>query len=590
MKVVWADAFVEESNLTNNVYALRKLLGPDENGRSYIETVPKRGYRFTAPVKELPPETVVVEKRTLTRVVTEETVTDDPARPPLISAGKALAVEHESVQGANRSMAPWPLIALLSVSLGVAGFFIYRAVTAKPGTQIQSIAVLPFQHEKGNADIEYLSEGVTESLINRLSQLPGIKVIARSSSFKYKGKDVDVEEVGRSLGVEAILIGRVSQRGDDLLISTELVNVRDKTQVWGGKYQRRIAETQTVPEEISLAISEQLRLELTGAQERQLTKRVTQNPQAYQLYLNGLFYFRKGGSENVTRAIEYFNQAVALDPNFALAWAEIGNAYFGFAGTGLNDPKEALPKAKAAAQRALALDETLAGAHSVLAGIKQDEWEWAEAERGHRRAIELNPNLADAHHKYARYLSVMGRHGEALTKVKRAQELDPLRLSLVLREGIILYLARRYDEAINKFQNVLELQPDYAQAHEFLGLAYEAKGMYQQAMDEYERALRSDQRIITCVIFRGYALAKLGRKSEALVVLNELKNTKDYVSPTVLAVLYIGLGDSDGAITALESGYAARDLQLQYLKVVPHYDGLRSDPRFQDLLRRVGLS
>jgi TolB-like protein len=339
---------------------------------------------------------------------------------------------------------------LLALGAGL-WFLLSKKADVQPSLgSIKSLAVIPFANDSGDAELDYLSDGLSENLIDRLSQLPGVKVVARISSFKYKGIEVDPAEAAKSLGIEGLVMGRVVQRGNDIEVRAELVDARDGTQVWGERYSRKAADIQEVQEEIARTVAEKLRLRLSGAQEQQLTRHATENPRAYQLYLNGLFYLRRGSTERTRRALDYFNQAVALDPNFALAWAGIANAYFGFAGNSLIDPKDALPKAKAAANRALELDQTMADAHSLLAAIKQDEWEWAEAERGHKRAVELNPNQAEAHHRYARYLSVMGRFTEALAEVKQAQELDPLHTGLRLREGVVLYIARRYDEAIEK--------------------------------------------------------------------------------------------------------------------------------------------
>ncbi len=593
---VWEGRAVTDDSLVQCLRDVRHALGEgagqhlrNERGRGYIfdpEAVgPEAGESLPARQEQV--ETV--------RGVVEEDETKDIVQtmsPAALTANAGRSRSTSSAEHLNsgvRTHKRAALIALAVLALAAAGVM-YFAYFASRDQAIRSVAVLPFANGNGDPDLEYLSDGLSESLIDRLSQLPGMKVIARSSSFKYKGKEVDPQEVARSLGVEALVLGRVVQRGDDLQVRVELVDARDGTQIWGEQYNRRAADIQTVQEEISRIISQKLRLRLTGAQEQQLTKHVSTNPQAYQLYLNGLYYWRKGHPfENGKRALDYYNQALTLDPNFALAWAGVANFYFGFTGLSLLDPKEALPKAKAAAQRALELDETLAEAHSVLAGIKQDEWDWAGAERGHRRAVELNPNSVDARHRYARFSSVMGRHEEALAEVKLAQELDPLRTSLRLREGIVLYIARRYDEAVEKLRHVIELEPDHAVAHNFLGVAYDAKGMYEQAINEQQKAISIEREMTEARIFLGYALAKSGRKSEAKAILDELKTTKEYVSPAVLAVLYIGLEDKEGAIAALERAYGARDLQLQYLGAVHHYDSLRSDPRFQDLMQRVGL-
>ncbi len=483
----------------------------------------------------------------------------------------------------------YAVLAVLVTLMAAAGFLAYRSLLSNKTRPIESIAVMPFVNESGNPDVEYLSDGMTESVINSLSQLPGVKVIARSSSFKYKGKEIESQEVARALGVEAILTGRVLQRGENLLVSVELVDARDKTQVWGGQYNRKVTDVQTVQEEMARTISEKLRVKLTGAQERQLTKQATENPEAYQVYLNGLFYNSKGEAGDIRKALDYYNQAVTLDPNFALAWLGVARAYQYFAGNSLLDPKEALAKAKAATEKALRLDEKLAEAHAAMGRIKQAEWDWTGAEREFKRALELNPNLADAHFRYAGYLTLMGQHTEASAAIKRAHEIDPLRDGLRVIEANGLYLARRYDEALGILENAVKLEPNNSSAHFSLGLTYAWKGMYEQAISELRKVISIQGETTTSQCYLAYALAMAGKKSEARTILDKLKTTKDYVSPTELATLYVGLGDTEGAIASLERAHAAHDLQLQFLKVAPDMDSLRSDPRFAELIRKVGL-
>ena len=481
------------------------------------------------------------------------------------------------------------LVMLATLVVAVTVVLTYLAYSRSRSQAISSVAVLPFSNTGGDPNMEYLSDGISESLINALSQLPELKVIARSSAFQYKGKEVDLQEVAKALGVQAIVTGRVVQRGDSLQVSAEMVDVRDKTQLWGEQYSRKSADLQAVQQEIARSISEKLRLRLTGAEEQQLSKRATTNAQAYQLYLNGTFHRRKGGFENGRKAIDYFNQAVALDPEFALAFTGVADAYRYLAVNSVLDPKEAYPKAKAAAQKALELDDMLAEAHVALGMIKHDEWDWAGAEREFKRAIELNSNLAEAHFRYAQYLAPMGRQTEGLAEIKRAQELDPLRIPLRGQEAANLYFARRYDEALQQLQNLLKMDPDQSVSRAYLGYTYAAKGMYPQAIEEYQKVITIEGETTSTLCYLGNALAMSGKRSESQAILNKLKVTKEYVSPAELAVLYVGLGDNEGALFSLEKAYAAHDLQIGLLKVDPNLDGLRSDPRFQDLMRKVGL-
>jgi TolB-like protein/Flp pilus assembly protein TadD len=455
---------------------------------------------------------------------------------------------------------------------------------------INSVAVLPFVNSSNDPNMEYLSEGISEALINTLSGLPHLKVIARSSSFMYKGKEVDLQEVAKALHVQAIVTGRLLVRGDQLQISAELNDTRDKTQMWGEHYNRNATDLQTVQEEIARIISEKLRLRLTGAEEKLLTKRATQSEQAYKLYLTGVYYDRQGGLENKKKAFEFFNQAIAFDQEFALAYANAAVVYNILAENGVVDPKEATPKAKAAAQRALDLDDTLAEAHAAMALIKKGEWDWPGAENEYKRSLELNPNLALAHADYAIYLSNMGRHAEALSENKRALDLDPLSNRFRNRDGLLLTAARRYDEAIQQFQNVIKLQPELEDPYIFLAYTYADKGMYSEAIANYQKFISIKGEDTSVPVYLGYAYAMSGKRDEALALLNKLKTTKEYVAPSELAILYAGLGNKEEAFAALGRACDEHDPLMQYLKVEPHYDSLRSDPRFVDLMRKVGLA
>jgi serine/threonine-protein kinase len=455
---------------------------------------------------------------------------------------------------------------------------------------IKSVAVLPFENASNDPNVDYLSEGISESLINTLSGLPQLKVIARSSSFKYNGREVDLQAVAKALNVQAIVTGKVMLRGDQLQISAELNDTRDKTQMWGDHYNRKATDLQAVQGEIARIISEKLRLRLTGAEEKLLTKHATQNEQAYKVYLNGVYYDRKGGLENKKKALEYFNQALAFDQEFALAYANAAVIYNILGENGVVDPKEATPKAHAAAQRALDLNDNLAEGHAAMALIKKGEWEWSGAESEYKRSIQLNPNLALAHADYAVYLSNMGRHAEALSENKRALDLDPLSIRFRNRDGVLLTAARRYDEAIQQFQNVIKLQPDLEDPYIFLAYTYADKGMYSEAIANYQKFISIVGEDTSVPAYLGYAYAMSGKRDEALALLNKLKTTKEYVSPCELAILYAGLGNKEEAFAALDRAYDAHDPLMQYLKVEPHYDSLRSNQRFVDLLRKVGFT
>ena len=559
----------------------------NERGRGYIFDLEEGAALANSPVW--------TEQVDLVRVVVEEQEQTGESEQIALPAARAAlsSVTHPSSKAGQlvnviRQHKLNVLATLAFVSVAAAGVA-YFTRSANRGQPIRSVAVLPFANESGDPNLEYLSDGLSESLIDRLSELPGVKVIARSSSFKYKGQEVDPREAARALGVEALLTGRVAQRGDDLQVRAELVDARTGTQIWGEQYSRRAADIQGVQEEIARVVSEKLRLRLSGTQAQHLARRATENTQAYQFYLNGLFHFRQGGVENVRHALDYFQQAVAMDPDFGLAWAAVAKVHIAFAANSWLDPKEANAKAKLAVQNALRLDETLPEAHVVLAIIKQHEWDWAGAEREFRRALELNPSLIEAHNRYADYLSIMERHEEALAEIKRAQELDPLQIQLKRREAYLLNIARRYDEALELMQEAIKAELPRVVTPRSLAFIYEMKGMYEEAIAQHQKVNSIEGETTGGLCYLGYALAAAGKKEEVEVILDKLNTTKEYVSPTELAALYAVLGDNDRAFALLEKAYAAHDLQLQYLKIEPHFDSLRSDPRFQDLVRRVGL-
>ena len=473
-----------------------------------------------------------------------------------------------------------------AVSLVYAGYSEFLA--GPSGKNVDSVAVLPFANDSGDPDHEYLSDGISETLINSLSQLSGVKVIARSSSFEYKGKAVDPQEVARALGVNAIVTGRVSQRGDDLVIGVELVDTADRTQMWGEQYNRKATDLLQVQADISADVAEKLRRRLNPDERDRLTKRETVNPQAYELALQGRFYGRQGGGlQNRKKAIEYYQQAIALDPNYALPYVGLANTYRSLVVDSILDPNEFLPKVEAAARRALELDETLPDAHAALGNFLRESWDWAGAEREYQRALALNPSLATARRNYASFLTNMGRHDEAITEATRARELDPLNPLAGTVIGYRLVWARRYDKAIDVLKGELDRKLSLTQT--VLGYAYAAKGMHKEAIAAYRLAIERGGDTPSNQIYLGAAHANAGDRQQAQAILKQLEAGETYVSPGELAILYIALGEREQAFKSLERAFAARDLQLQFLGVDPAFDRLRSDPRFAELLRRVGL-
>jgi serine/threonine protein kinase/TolB-like protein/Tfp pilus assembly protein PilF len=457
-------------------------------------------------------------------------------------------------------------------------------------THIDSLAVLPLANGSHDASTEYLSDGITESIINTLSQLPQLKVMARATVFRYKGREVDAEEVRRDLNVRAVMMGRVLQFGDNLVIKIELVDTEDGSQLWGEQYKRKAADIFEVQEEISKEISEKLKLKLTGEEKKLLGKRYTDNTEAYNLYLKGRFCLSKTTKEALNNAIKHFRQAIDVDPDYALAYAGLADAYYALSSNHL-PANEAMPKARAAAEQALQIDDTLAEAHASLGLVKAFyEWDWAGAESEYRRAIELNPGYASAHHWYGWYLALMGRLNEAIREVKQASELDPLSLEINTDLGLSFFFARQYERAIEQFEKALEMDPNSVWTRFFMGWAREQKGDYAQAIEEYKRAAQLDDAPLILAAL-GHTFVMAGRRDEAQRVLEEMKQmaASRHVSPYHFAIIHAALGNRDEAFAGLEESYRARSEALVWLKVDPRLDTFRTDPRFIDLQRRVGL-
>jgi eukaryotic-like serine/threonine-protein kinase len=462
----------------------------------------------------------------------------------------------------------------------------------KRGKAIDSIAVLPFTNTSTDPNTEYLSDGITEGIINSLSQLPQLQVMARSTVFHYKGREDDPRKIGRDLHVGAVLVGRILQRGDIVNIQTELVDVATGSQIWGEQYSRNLANLQATQEEIPREISGKLKLKLRAEEQSRLVKPQTENAEAYQLYLKGRYAFNRRGSESLKRAIQYFEQAIALDRNYAQAYVGLANTYNVISGyPGGLPSKEAFPKAKAAALKALELDSSLAEAHTALALVKVSyEWDWASAEGEFKRAIELNPGYADGRYFYAfLYLSEMGRHDQAIAEMKQALETDPLSLIINANLGQIYYHARRYDQAIEQGRKTLEIAPDFVVAHANLIDVYEQKGMYPEAIAALRTLGERGQQEAALLEAAYRAAGARGYWQKRLdLPLDRLKRG-EYVKPTTIPRIYAQLGDKERAFEWLEKAYADRDSELVELRVEPGYDPLRSDPRFADLLRRIGL-
>ncbi|HJQ25287.1 MAG TPA: winged helix-turn-helix domain-containing protein [Blastocatellia bacterium] len=518
MQEVWPDEYVEEGNLAQHIFILRKALGESTDHPRYIETVPRRGYRFVA------------------NLIEPQEKADDK--------------------------------------------------------EVVSLAVLPFVNASDDPNLEYLSDGITESILNGLSHLPQLKVTARGTAFRYKGAGIDPRKAGHSLGVRTVMMGMVQRLGEHLVISAELVDAEDGSQIWG-EYHRRFSDIFSLQDELACEISERLRLRLSGEQRERLTKRFTENREAYEFYLKGRYFWGKRAIEDLKRGVEYFRQAIAEDPNYSLAHAGIADCLVLLGLFGAVNPREIMPQAKATALKAIHLDASLGEAHASLGQVKLIyDWDWAGAEADFQQAIRLNPTYPTAHQWHGESLVSMGLIDQGLAELKKARDLDPLSSIINTNLGLNFYFARRYDLAIEQLERALELEPNFFRAHLHIGMCYERKSMYREAIAELEKA-RSISENSWTLAGLGHCHASFGARAEAERFLDQLLelSRRQYVACATIAVVYAGFGDrADQAMEWLEKAYEERSGLLIWLKVWPIFDALRADARFVSLLRRIGFA
>jgi TolB-like protein/Flp pilus assembly protein TadD len=457
---------------------------------------------------------------------------------------------------------------------------------------LDSLAVLPFVNMAGDPGTEYLSDGISESIINNLSQLPKLSVRSFSSVARYKNKDIGPQTAGRELNVRAVLTGRLVRRGDEFAISAELVDVDGNRQIWGSQYTPKVADLLAIQQQISQEISEKLRLQLSGAEMQRMNRHTTADTVAYQLYLQGRYQWNKRTLDGLQQSIDFFNQAIEKDPRYALAYAGLADAYALIADFNVLPTREVTPKLQSSAARALELDDTLAEAHTSLAWASFHVWDWPGAEREFKRAIDLNPRYATAHLWYGEYLSALGRFDEALTELSHALEQNPLSPETNLALANRSYYARQSGSAIEQAQKALALDSTFVPAHVLLGRVYAQKASYPEATAEFQKALELSEGDTNELAALGYAQAVSHQGSEARKTLEALtKRSQDtYVQPMWIAVIELGLGENNQAFDWLEKAYADRSAWLVDLKVDPFFDSIQTDSRFQNLLRRVGLA
>jgi len=570
MKRVWPDTFVEEGNLTQNVSLLRKALGENPAKPQFIETVSRRGYRFVAQVKpavsgELP---VVIDDAEFPKSNGHSEV-----YPPEPAAGR--------VPGMHKRVLALGLGAVLTAAVGLIYFTgLGKAGAAAP---IDSIAVLPFLDDAGGSDAQYLNDKIADSLINSLSKLPKLRVVPRSVVATYKGKEVDPRQVARELNVRAVVTGRVHRYGDTISIQADLIDVENVSQLWGQLYDRKLADILLVQDDISRDIFENLRLKLDVEEQKHLD--------AYRFYLKGRNAWNKRTADGLQQGIEFFQQAINTDANYAPAYAGLADCYNMLVVYGASQPKDGFPKAKEAAIKALEIDESLAEAHTSLAFIK---FRWdrdrVEAEREFTQAIKLKPNYAPAHQWYSSFLVSLERFDEAIAEAKRTDELEPLSFTASSHLGWIYYLSGQSDRAITQCNKILELDPNSFPARRYRGLAFEQKGMYREAIEDFEKGVKVSGSPLMLALL-GHAYAASGQKSQAQRVLTELNDLQGrrYVSSYTVAAIHAALGDKEQSFKWLEKAYDERDVWLVNLKVDPVFVKLRNDKRFSDLLARTGL-
>jgi eukaryotic-like serine/threonine-protein kinase len=496
--------------------------------------------------------------------------------------------EKITPQGVTLTKTRYFAAGLLTLLLAVGGFFGYKYLS--PTKQIESIAVMPFVNESGNADVEYLSDGMTETLIKSLSNLPNLNVKPRSTVFRYKGKDTDMKIIGKELNVEAILNGRVIQRGEQLTLSLELIDVQNDKVLWTESYQRKQSDLVSLQSEIAKDVSTKLKSKLSGAEEAKVTKTSTANPEAYQAYLKGRYYWNRRTAENIKKAIEQFKAATDLDPNYALAYAGLADCYVvlpQYAGTPLS---ETLPRAKAFAERAISIDDQLGEPHATLGNVSRQSWQWAESEQEYKRAIELSPNYATAYHWYANLLEDIGRYDEAALMIRRAHDIDPLSSVISMNISIIYQIQNNHKAVIENSREVIALDPNFPAAYQYLGLSVLKEGRQAEAISNFEKAVELSDRASDALLFLGYGYGVTRKRSEAIAIAKELegKYAKKESSAQSIAAVYAGLGDKDKAFEWLEKEFQAKGYLANIRWDIP-YESLRDDPRYKDLLKRMGL-
>jgi TolB-like protein/DNA-binding winged helix-turn-helix (wHTH) protein/Tfp pilus assembly protein PilF len=590
------DTFVDFDHGVNNaVMRLREVLGDSSDHPRFIETLPRRGYRFIAPTEEIQATSPQAGE-----------LRDHSSAGPVAPRDPALfAPSDVNGVGAGRNAKHWltlPRIALLSAGVlafaicsGLAVHYVRGMESANVNSaHTMSLVVLPLENLSGDKEQDYFADGMTDDLTANLAKIQSLKVISRSTAMAYKGTHKPLSEIARDLHVDAVVEGTVLRAGDRVRITAELVQVSTDHHLWAETYESPLGDVLSLQNRVSSAIVDEIRINLSPKDKERLARKPSVSPEAYEDYLKGRYYWNKRSGEGFEKAIGYFEDATRKDPQYALAYAGLADCYGIIGATiyGTLPAAEAAPKAKAAAIRALEIDPSLAEAETSLATAKFNyDWDWAGASEGFKRAILLDPKYATAYQRYSLYSIAMGRFDESFEQIKRARDLDPLSISINSSFGWRLYLARQYDRSIAQLRDTLEMDPTYEWAHLILGQAYEQKGKYDLALSELQKAVELSHNSPLMVSALAHAYAVSGNRVETQRLLGQLvaQSRKQYVSPYYIAIVYLGLGKNDVAMTWMEKAFADRSNGLVFAKVEPELDPLRSDPRFSALQHRLNF-
>lgn len=587
-RALWpSDTFVDFNHSLNSaIMRLREVLGDSSENPRFIETLSRRGYRFIAPVEE-----TIGSESGPHAVQSHSPVSERPRSsplPPKSSVGFARPV-------VLRRAAYGIMILAAALICGLTFYWLRKSSVSKSKPDApKSLVVLPLENLSGDKEQDYFADGMTDELIASLAKIRSLRVISRTSAMEYKGTHKPLSEIARDLNVDAVVEGTVLRSGDRVRITAELVQASTDRHLWAETYEGPLGDVLSLQSRVASAIVSEIRVKLTPEEQQRLSKNRAINPEAYEDYLKGRYYWNKRSERDLTKAIEYFRAATQKDPQYALAYAGLADGYsiIGSAIVGTVPSQEVAPGARAAALKAVELDATLAEAQTSLATVRFNyDWDWEGAAGGFQRAIELNPSYATAYQRYSLYLIAMGRAQESLSEINRARDLDPLSISTNFSLGWRLYMARQYAQSVEQLSNTIDMDPNFALPHLVLGQAYEQMGSFQKAIAEFEKAASLSHNSAPMISALGHVYGLMGRKLEAQRVVNQLieQSKRRYIAPFYVGIVYIGLGEQETAMNWLEKAYEDRSNGLVFLKVDPQLDPLRSNPRFQSLLRRLNL-